>query len=138
MPNAMNATENPNDPAGSHIGARKVNGTNVYDLTGGKIGSIYDLMLDKQSGKVEYAVMSFGGFLGMGTDYHPMPWHMLTYDQDLGGFKVDIDEKRLEGSPAYDEVGISRDDSWRQSVDDFYGPAGRPVDPNAVVTPGRI
>ena len=62
------------------IGSDKVEGTNVYRSNGDKIGSIERIMLDKQSGKVAYAVMSFGGFLGIGHEHYPVPWSLLTYN----------------------------------------------------------
>ena len=73
------------DETGSLIAASKVNGTHVYNGQGESLGSIYDVMIDKRSGKVAYAVMSFGGFLGMGEDYHPLPWSVLTYDTESRG-----------------------------------------------------
>jgi sporulation protein YlmC with PRC-barrel domain len=85
----------------SLIAGSKVTGTNVYDTKGESIGSIYDIMLDKKSGKVVYAVMSFGGFLGMGNDYHPLPWSMLKYDTGVGGYVVGLSKDKLQGSPHY-------------------------------------
>ena len=64
----------------SLIGSDKVEGTNVYRSNGDKIGAIERIMIDKQSGKVAYAVMSFGGFLGIGHDHYPVPWSLLTYN----------------------------------------------------------
>jgi sporulation protein YlmC with PRC-barrel domain len=69
-----------NDPSDTHgrlIAASQVNGTNVYNFGGEKLGSIYDVILDKQTGQVEFAIMSFGGFLGIGERYHPLPWRVL-------------------------------------------------------------
>jgi PRC-barrel domain len=66
------------------ISADKVEGTSVYSREGEKLGSIYGLMIDKFSGRVIYAVMSFGGFLGIGDRYHPLPWSVLTYDPGQG------------------------------------------------------
>ncbi|MBA3520628.1 MAG: PRC-barrel domain-containing protein, partial [Rhizobiales bacterium] len=80
---------------GSLIAASKVEGTNVYNRQGESLGSIYDVMIDKRSGQVAYAVMSFGGFLGMGESYHPLPWKVLTYDESQGGYVVDLDKERL-------------------------------------------
>ncbi|HET9147653.1 MAG TPA: PRC-barrel domain-containing protein, partial [Acetobacteraceae bacterium] len=85
----------------SLIAASKVNGTSVYNRQGESLGSIYDVMINKRSGHVEYAIMSFGGFLGMGESYHPLPWNVLTYDERQGGYVVDIDRNRLQGAPAY-------------------------------------
>ena len=67
------------------IGSDKVEGTNVYDAKGEKMGSIERVMIEKHSGQVAYAVLSFGGFLGIGTDYYPIPWAFLSYDTGLGG-----------------------------------------------------
>jgi len=104
------------------IASDKVEGTAVYNRQDESIGSIYTVMIDKRSGQVEYAVMSFGGFLGIGERYHPLPWKVLTYDRRLGGYVVDLDRDRLEGAPSY-----GRDDApWAQpsygrSVYDYYG-----------------
>jgi hypothetical protein len=83
------------------IASDKVEGTAVYDRSGNRIGDVYNFMVDKTSGKVAYAVISFGGFLGIGEDYFPLPWDQLTYDTSMGGYLVDIDEERLSGAPRY-------------------------------------
>jgi PRC-barrel domain len=70
----------------SLIGSDKVDGTPVYGADDRKIGSVQRVMIDKVSGRVAYAVISFGGFLGMGEDYYPMPWTSLKYDTNLGGY----------------------------------------------------
>ena len=74
------ATDTKIDETHRLIASNKVEGTAVYNRQGEKLGSVYNFMVDKRSGKVEYAVMSFGGFLGMGDSYHPLPWSVLTYD----------------------------------------------------------
>jgi len=78
------------------IGSDKVEGTPVYDARGEKIGSIERVMIDKRSGQVAYAVLSFGGFLGIGSDYYPIPWASLKYDTNLGGYRLDITEEQLK------------------------------------------
>jgi hypothetical protein len=83
------------------IGSDKVEGTAVYRSNGDRIGSIDRLMLDKLSGKVAYAVMSFGGFLGIGDDHYPVPWSLLTYNTDLGGYEVNISDAQLRGAPRF-------------------------------------
>ena len=88
--------------SGTLIAAGKVKGTNVYNLAGEKLGSVDDIMIDKASGRAVYAVMSFGGFLGMGEEYYPLPWATLKYDAQKGGYLVNLDKKRLEGAPNYD------------------------------------
>ena len=73
------------------ISSEDVEGTNVYDMKGTKIGEIDHLMVDKVSGRVTYAVMSFGGFIGLGHSHHPIPWGALKYDTKLGGYANDSD-----------------------------------------------
>ena len=89
------------------IESDRVEGTTVYDPQGNNIGSIKRLMIEKISGRVAYAVMSFGGFLGMGTEEHSIPWKKLTYDTTLGGYRTDLTEAQLKGAPAF-----SRDSKW--------------------------
>src|SRR5947209_20274158 len=69
------------------IGSDKVEGTAVYDANGEKIGSIERVMIEKRSGQVAYAVLSFGGFLGIGSDYYPIPWDSRKYDTGQGGYR---------------------------------------------------
>src|SRR6201996_1317467 len=88
--------------AGNLIAAEKVEGTNVYNTQGDKLGSVDDIMIDKVSGQAIYAVMSFGGFLGMGTKQHPLPWSSLTYDENKGGYVVNLDKKMLENAPTFE------------------------------------
>jgi sporulation protein YlmC with PRC-barrel domain len=113
----------PSDTTGALIAASKVNGTSVYDRAGEKLGSVYDVMIDKRSGRIDYAIMNFGGFLGIGEKYHPLPWQSLTYDEQQGGYVVGVDPARLEGAPVYD-VGDTdrwRDPEFGRSVNDYYG-----------------
>jgi PRC-barrel domain protein len=105
------------------IGSDKVEGTPVYRPNGDSIGQIERVMIDKLSGKVAYAVMSFGGFLGIGEDYYPLPWSVLTYNPSLGGYEVNITEQQLKNAPKY-----SRHESWdwadrarTEKVSHFYG-----------------
>jgi PRC-barrel domain len=93
-----------------------VEGTTVYDPQGNNIGSIKRLMIEKISGRVAYAVMSFGGFLGMGEE-ESIPWGKLTYDT-----RTDVTESQLRGAPAF-----SRDRNWdwsdrsrEQELHDYY------------------
>ena len=86
------------------IESDRVEGTTVYDPQGNDIGSIKRLMIEKLSGRVAYAVMSFGGFLGMGSEEHTIPWSKLTYDTNLGGYRTDITEDQLRGAPAFSGI----------------------------------
>jgi len=72
------------------IGSDKVEGTDVYRSNGDHIGEIERVMIEKRTGKVAYAVMSFGGFLGIGEEYYPVPWSLLTYNEKLGGYEVNL------------------------------------------------
>jgi PRC-barrel domain len=104
------------------IGSDKVEGTNVYRSNGEKIGQIERLMIDKVTGKVAYAVMSFGGFLGIGDEHYPVPWPSLTYDTRLGGYRTAITEQQLRGAPKYRGDEWDWQDSARgRKVYDYYG-----------------
>lgn len=104
------------------ISSERVEGTKVYNLSGDKLGSIDDLMIDKRSGQVRFAVLEFGGFLGMGTDRYPLPWNMLKYDTVKDGYVVPLDKSNLEGAPRYvdnDRPAYTTD--YGREVDTFYG-----------------
>src|SRR3569833_3261076 len=83
------------------IGSDKVEGTAIYVTNDEKIGSIERVMIDKKSGTVSYAVLSFGGFLGIGDDHYPLPWQSLKYDTSLGGYVTGVTETQLKGAPQY-------------------------------------
>ncbi len=117
----MNPT-NPDNTSGNVISSDKVEGTNVYNANGDKLGSIDDLMIDKNSGQVRYAVMEFGGFLGMGTDRYPIPWSMLKYNVSQEGYVVPLDKAKLEGAPKYPESQVPAYTSeYGRNVDNYYG-----------------
>jgi sporulation protein YlmC with PRC-barrel domain len=106
----------------SVISSDKVEGTNVYDTAGEKLGSIDDLMIDQRSGQVRYAVLEFGGFLGMGTDRYPIPWSMLKYDDGKSGYIVPLDKAKLEKAPKYtDERAPTYDTEYGKRVNSYYG-----------------
>lgn len=106
----------------SLVASDMVVGTSVYDPNDNKIGQVERLILEKTSGRVSYAVLSFGGFLGIGEDYYPVPWQMLTYDESVGGFRVNITREQVENAPHYrasDEYDWSTENGRR--VSDYYG-----------------
>jgi hypothetical protein len=90
-------------------------------MQGEMLGTVDDIMLDKVSGKAIYAIMSFGGFLGMGEKYHPLPWSTLNYDESKGGYVVNLDKRILENAPTY---GMNEDFRWTsdygRQVDKYY------------------
>ena len=104
------------------ISSQKVGGTSVYSTKGEKLGSIDHLMIGKRSGRVEYAVMSFGGFLGMGEQFHPLPWDTLDYDTERDGYVVDISKERLEKAPTFER---DNEPEWNrnygETVYGYYG-----------------
>jgi len=104
------------------ISSDRVEGTAVYNRQGERLGSVHSLMIDKYTGQVAYAVMSFGGFLGIGDSYHPLPWSVLDYDTRMGGYVVDLDRASLEKAPSYTgSQGANWDDqSWGSSINDYY------------------
>jgi sporulation protein YlmC with PRC-barrel domain len=119
----MATLDDTNDPSGRLIGANQVQGTTVYDTHGTKLGRVEDVMIDKLTGRLAYAVLSFGGFLGVGDRYFPLPWEKLSYDMTLGGYVVDVDRSSLEGAPSYagDETAPWDDRAWGERVAGYYG-----------------
>jgi sporulation protein YlmC with PRC-barrel domain len=88
----------------SLISAERVQGTPVFDREGDKIGHIEDVMLDKKTGKVAYAIMSHGGILGAGERYHPIPWSLMRYDLQKNGYLVPMDKAEMQKAPALDQT----------------------------------
>ena len=114
-------TEATSITTGTLIAADKVNGTDVYDLAGEKLGNVEDIMIDKVSGRAIYALMSFGGFLGIGEKSHPLPWATLKYDAQKGGYVVNLDKKQLEGAPNYDRgSNFKWTPDYGRKVDSYY------------------
>lgn len=108
--------------SGDVISSDRVEGTNVYNSAGDKLGSIDDLMIDKRGGQVRYAVLEFGGFLGMGTDRYPLPWSMLKYDTTKEGYVVPLTKAQLEGAPRYkDSERPTFDPSYGRDINTYYG-----------------
>jgi len=122
MQTAMKDTAVESSEAGRLIGSDKVEGTEVHDRAGNRLGTIERVMIDKLSGKVAYAVMSFGGFLGLGERYHPLPWAVLDYDTNQHAYVVDLDTTTLEKAPTIgnqDRVDLS-DETYGREVHDYY------------------
>ena len=105
------------------IASDRVEGTKVYNRTGDKLGSIKNFMVGKVSGHAEYAVIEFGGILGIGHDYYPVPWDMLNYDEDKGGYVVDLTKDQLEKAPRHGAAFPEYDHNYGRSVFDYYGMA---------------
>jgi hypothetical protein len=122
------ATTHPNHQL---ISSEDVEGTEVYGPDRENIGQIDHLMIDKGSGRVAYAVMSFGGFLGVGHSHYPVPWGALTFDTTLGGFRTNITEQQLRDAPEFsDDTWSDRD--WEIRTHKHYGaPHYRELGPRA-------
>jgi hypothetical protein len=104
------------------IASNKVEGTAVYNPAGDKLGTVSHFMVGKRNGRVEYAVMSFGGLFGMGERYHPLPWDVLDYDTQKGGYVVDLDKDKLEAAPSYERAQEPAwDRAWGSRVYEHYG-----------------
>jgi hypothetical protein len=108
---------------GNLIGSDKVEGTAVFGAGDRKIGSIERVMIDKISGRVSYAVLGFGGLLGLGNEHYPLPWQSLKYDTDLGGYRTGVTEDQLRGAPRYrEEADWNWSDAARnRALNAYYG-----------------
>lgn len=103
------------------IASDRVEGTEVYSRAGDRLGIIKNFMVDKVSGRAEFAVMQFGGLFGLATDYYPLPWSKLSYDVERGGYVVDIDKKQLEHAPRYgDNLEPTYDRDYDDMVRAYY------------------
>lgn len=117
-----NATSKSANHSGKRlISADRVQGTPVFDHEGKQIGHLEDVMLDKRTGQVAYAILSHGGILGAGERYHPIPWAMLHYDVEKNGYVVPLDKARLEEAPTLDHTEVYGDDAWAEVVHSHYG-----------------
>ncbi len=109
------------DETSELIASNKVEGTTVYNEEGETLGTIHNFMVDKKTGQVDYAVLSFGGLFGLGTNHYPIPWDRLSYSEELGGYVVDIDKATLEDAPSYgaDEQPLF-DRAFGDRIRDYY------------------
>ena len=107
-------------PSHPLIPADRVNGTDVVNVAGEKLGKIEDIAIEKVSGEVAYAILSFGGLLGIGAKYHPVPWKLLKYDAEKGAYVIPLQKADLETAPMIDESELS---GWNDSLsrDAIYG-----------------
>ena len=102
------------------ISSEDVQGTDVYGVGDEAIGQIDHLLIEKVSGRIAYAVMSFGGFLGLGHSHYPIPWSALKYDTGLGGYRTGITQSQLNDAPEFsDDSWEDRD--WETRTHEHYG-----------------
>ncbi|MCZ8133370.1 MAG: PRC-barrel domain-containing protein [Steroidobacteraceae bacterium] len=105
------------------IRAGKAIGTKVYDRSGDKLGEVVDIVLEKTSNNILFAVISFGGVLGLGEKYHPVPWSVLDYDKERGGYVVPFTREQLKAAPADSLEALTKDDgrAFRDRAFSHYG-----------------
>lgn len=109
------------------IFASRVTGTAILNTAGDRIGHVEDLSIHKRSGEVIYAILSFGGFLGIGERWHPVPWALLEYDPAKAGYVLPLDKADLAKAPSLsredlEELGAG--EHWRDQLFDYYGRYG--------------
>jgi sporulation protein YlmC with PRC-barrel domain len=109
-------------PASDVTAASALEGETVLDLQGESVGEIEDIMLDVKSGRIAYAVLAVGGFLGIGEKYFAVPWRALTLDADRKCFVLDVDKDTLENAPAFDRDHwpAMSEESWASRIDAYW------------------
>ena len=105
------------------ISSRRVEGTPVFSPQGEQLGWIHSVMIGKRDGRVAYAVLSFGGFLGLRSHVHPIPWELLTYDVDRDGYVVEMSREQLENAPTMtlDDTDRPVDRAYQEQVSGYWG-----------------
>lgn len=104
------------------VSSDRVEGTRVFRPNGERAGKVHHFMVGKRSGRVEYVVLSFGGFLGMGDERRPVPWGALCYDEEMGGYVIAADDEKLRNSPLYDAAQEPRwDRDYASYVYGYWG-----------------
>ncbi len=116
-------TGNGHGPGPRLMGADTLVGNDVYNKKAEDLGDIKEIMLDMNTGKISYAVLSFGGFLGMGEKLFAVPWQALKLDLEHKRFILDVDKARLEGAPGFDKGSWPNmsDPAWAKDIHSYYG-----------------
>lgn len=117
---------------GPHLmGADTLVGNDVYNKSAEDLGDIKEIMLDMRSGRVSYAVLSFGGFMGMGEKLFAVPWEALTLDTENKRFTLDVERSRLESAPGFnkDQWPDMADPGWEKGIHAWYGTEPRTLPP---------
>ena len=110
-------------PGPSLMGAETLVGNIVYDANGEDLGDIKEIMLDMRGGSIGYAVLSFGGFLGLGEKFFAVPWSALKLDTVRKRFVLNVDKARLKLAPGFDKDKWPdmADRTWATSLHNYYG-----------------
>ncbi len=119
----VSAVRDHRGPGPELMGADTLLGNDVYNLKDDDLGDIKEIMLDMRTGRVSYAVLSFGGFLGMGEKLFAVPWSALTLDTVNKRFTLDVEKDRLETAPGFnpDSWPNMADTTWEKTIHDYYG-----------------
>jgi len=110
-------------PGPELMGANTLVGNDVYNKKDENLGDIKEIMLNMRTGRVSYAVLSFGGFLGMGEKLFAVPWEALTLDTVNKRFVLDVEKDRLAKAPGFDKDKWPNmaDQSWAEAIHAYYG-----------------
>jgi sporulation protein YlmC with PRC-barrel domain len=105
------------------ISSTRVEGTPIVSERGEKLGTLHSLMIHKRTGQVIYAILSFGGFLGVGSRVHPIPWEKLSYDLGMHVYRVRLTREQLQNAPTLhlDQADRPSDRSSAERLYDYYG-----------------
>lgn len=110
-------------PGPEVMGAGTLIGNDVYNTQGEDLGDIKEIMLDMRSGRVNYAVLSFGGFLGIADKLFAVPWSALKLDTENKRFVLDVAKDQLENAPGFDQDHWPdmADPTWENKIHSYYG-----------------
>jgi sporulation protein YlmC with PRC-barrel domain len=110
-------------PGPALMGADTLLGNDVYNLADEKLGTIKEFMIEMNSGRIDYAVLSYGGFLGMGDRLFAVPWQALKLDTVNHRFNLNVDKEVLKDAPGFDKDHwpSMADPTWAVDVYKFYG-----------------
>jgi hypothetical protein len=111
------------EPTNLLVASNKVDGAKVASRDGDALGTIYSFMINKRTGGATYAVLSLGGFLGLGKSYYPLPFELLSYDPVSDGYVVTIDRRVLEGGPSWASNAPDFNQAYADRVSNYYGSA---------------
>jgi len=105
------------------LSASTITGDKVVNATGDELGKIEDIMIDLDRGRISYAVLSFGGFLGMGDKFFAIPWDALTVDKVNKCVRLDVSKEKLESAPGFDKDNWPKDSdpSFVPGIYEYYG-----------------
>ena len=110
-------------PGPGLMGANTLDGNDVFNRKDEDLGDIKEIMIDMGTGRVAYAVLSYGGFMGIGDKLFAVPWHALTLDTANKRFVLDVEKDRLDNAPGFDkdQWPDMADTAWAKEVHEYYG-----------------